>query len=197
MLGRSGGGNADELGCYGPLVDEDTFWALVAKSRRESGNNTELVSRILFRHLRALDATEVVEFVRLWERTRSRLYSWPVTDAACLLLGPVEEEDLPHIQDWIISHGRAVAERIARDPDNLTDLAADAGSARAPWFGEFTTEAHIVVGGTWPSGYDPDGPEDLMGERMDLDDWAAVRQQFPRLAAYRRDHPELGVPELR
>ncbi|MEU8329105.1 DUF4240 domain-containing protein [Micromonospora sp. NPDC048839] len=178
-------------------MDEDAFWALVEESRRESGDNTELSSRLLFRRLRTLDATEVVEFVRLWEQTRSRLYSWPVTDAACLLLGPVEEEDLRHIQDWIISYGRAVAERIARDPDSLTDLAADAGNARAQWFDEFTTEAHVVVSGTWPPGYDPDGPEDLLGERTDLNEWAAVRRRFPRLAAYRRDHPQLGIPELR
>jgi hypothetical protein len=178
-------------------VDEDAFWALVAESRQESRNNTELASRVLFRRLRALGATEVVEFVRLWEHTRSRLYSWPVTDAACLLLGPVEEEDLRHIQDWIISYGRVVVERIARNPDDLTDLAEDAGNARAQWFGEFTTEAHIVVSGTWPPGHDPDGPEDLTGERLDFGDGTAVSRRFPRLTAFRRDHPELGVPELR
>ncbi|GIG59626.1 hypothetical protein Lfu02_39980 [Longispora fulva] len=178
-------------------MDEDTFWALVAESRHDGGSNTELVSRVLFRRLRALDATDVVEFVRFWEQARSLLYSWPVTDAACLLLGPVEEEDLCHIQDWIISYGRTVVERIARDPDALTDLASDAGNARAQWFGEFITEAHIVVSGIWPPGYDPDGPDDLIGERLDLDDWTAVRRRFPSLAAFRRDHPELGNPELR
>ncbi|MGY0234406.1 DUF4240 domain-containing protein [Longispora urticae] len=178
-------------------MDEDTFWALIAESRQESEDNTELASRVLFRRLRTLDVAEVVEFVRLWERTRSRLYSWPVTDAACLLLGPVEEEDLRHVQNWVISYGLPAVERIARDPDALTDLAADAGNARAHWFEEFTTEAHIVASGTWPPGYDPDGPEDLIGERTDLEDRTAVGRRFPRLAAFRRDHPELGTPELR
>lgn len=178
-------------------MDEDTFWTLIEECRQESGNETEFAARVLFHRLRKLDATEVIAFVQLWERAASRLYSWPVTDAACLLLGRVEEEDLRYIQDWIISYGRAVVERTARDPDSLADLAADAGSARADWFGEFTTEAHILVGGTWPLDYDPEGPEDLFGERTDLGDPAAVYRRFPRLAAFRRDHPELGIPELR
>ena len=178
-------------GCYGPFVGEDEFWALVAECRDECGDNTELVARLLFRRLRRLDAAGVAAFVRLWERARSRLSSWPVTDAACLLLGPVDEEDLCHIQDWIISYGRTTVERIAGNPDSLIGLAADAGSARAGWFDEFMTEAHIVVTGTWPLGYDPDGPEDLTGERADLGDPTVAHRQFPALAAFRRDYPEL------
>ncbi|WP_158647449.1 DUF4240 domain-containing protein [Actinoplanes sp. ATCC 53533] len=178
-------------------MDEYKFWGLIGECRQESGNNTELASRVLFRRLRTLDATGVTEFVRLWERARSRLSSWPVTDAACLLLGPVKEEDLCQIQDWIISYGRTAVERISADPDNLIDLAADAGNARAQWFDEFMTEAHIVVSGAWPLGYDPDGPEDLTGERADLRDPATAHRQFPRLAAFRHDHPERGLPELR
>ncbi|MGW4940389.1 DUF4240 domain-containing protein [Actinoplanes sp. NPDC004185] len=178
-------------------MDEDTFWALVAECRQESGNNTELASRVLFRRLCTFDAAGVVEFVRFWERARSRLFSWPVSDAACLLLGPVEEEDLGRIQDWILSYGRTAVERISADPDNLIDLAADAGNARAQWFDEFMTEAHIVVSGTWPLGYDPDGPEDLTGEPTELGDPAAVHRHFPKLATFRRGRPELGLPELR
>ena len=178
-------------------MGEDTFWMLIEQCRQESGNDTEFAARVLFRRLRKLDAAQVIAFVQLWERAASSLYSWPVTDAACLLLGSVEEEDLRYLQDWIISYGRATVERIARDPDSLADLAADAASARADWFGEFTTEAHIVVSGTWPPGYDPEGPEELFGERTDLGDPAALHRCFPRLAAFRRDHPELGIPELR
>ncbi|MEU4557151.1 DUF4240 domain-containing protein [Actinoplanes sp. NPDC023936] len=178
-------------------MDESTLWELVAACRQESGNDTELTSRLLFRRLRVLSATEVVDFVQLWEKVRSRLYTWPVTDAICLLLGVVEEEDLPHVQDWIISHGRAVVERTIEDPDTLVELASDATNARAPWFGEFTTEAHIIVSGAWPLGYDPDGPEDLLGEHVDLANQAVTNQQFPRLAVFRRQHPELGTPELR
>jgi hypothetical protein len=90
------------------------------------------------------------------------------------------------------------AARVAvENPDDLVDLAGDACNARAAWFGEFTTEAHVVVSGTWPPGYDPDGPEDLTGDHLDVSDHAVLEQHFPRLAAFRRDHPELRLPELR
>ncbi|WP_177319852.1 DUF4240 domain-containing protein [Actinoplanes philippinensis] len=178
-------------------MNEETFWAVVADCRRESANDTELASRILFRRLRSLSPADVTEFVRLWERARSRLSSWPVTDAVCLLLGSVEEEDLCQIQDWIISYGRTAVEGIIEDSDNLVELAADASNARALWFDEFMTEAHIVVSGTWPLGYDPDGPEDLIGERTDLRDPEIIDRKFPRLTAFRHLHPEVGSPELR
>ena len=165
-------------------MDEDSFWALVAECRLQAGNDTELMSRVMFRRLRAISVTEVAAFVGHWERARSLLYSWPVADAACLMLGWVEEEDQRFVRDWIISFGRAAAVGIARDPDSLADLAGDVGCARASWFDEFLTEVHVVAtGGSWPLGYDPDGPEELTGEHLDLADRAAVEQHFPRLAS--------------
>jgi hypothetical protein len=177
-------------------VDEEAFWEIIGKCRTEGGAETELVSRVLFRRLRALDAAAVARFIQLWERARSQLHSWPMTDAACLLLGRVEEEDLDNIYDWVISHGRVLAARVLDDPDNLVDLAADVGSARADWFDEFMTEAHITVTGTWPLGFDPDGPDEMVGEHTDLADRDAVNKRFPRLAAFRRHHPKLAGPQL-
>jgi hypothetical protein len=165
----------------------------VAGIGQQGGNDTELVSRVIFRRLRALTAGDVAAFARYWERARSSLYSWPVADAACLLLGPVEEEHLRFVQDWVISFGRAAVTRVSRNPDSLTDLSGDAGRARAAWFSEFVAEAHIITsGGTWPLPYDPEGPDELTGRHVDLDDHAAVEQHFPRPAAYRRDHPGLS-----
>jgi hypothetical protein len=173
------------------------FWALIAECRVESANDTELTARVLFRRLRTLDATNVAEFVQHWERARSRLFSWSVADAACLLFGRLDEEDLRPIQDWIISFGRDVVMRVAQNPDNLVDLADDRRNARATWFDEFTTEAHIVGSGTWPIGYDPNGPDELTGEHLPLGDTDVVARHYPRLAAFRRDHPEIGDPLLR
>ena len=86
-------------------MDEDSFWALITECRERSGNDTELMSRVMFRRLRALTAGDVAAFARHWERARSSLYSWPVADAACLLLGTVEEEHLRFVQDWLASRG--------------------------------------------------------------------------------------------
>ncbi|WP_249998348.1 hypothetical protein [Actinoplanes sp. M2I2] len=90
-----------------------------------------------------------------------------------------------------------MVEQVVDDPDSLAGLAADAGNARAPWFGEFLTEAHIAVSGVWPPECYPDEPEKLTGEHRDLADRSVVQQWFPRLAAFRRDDPDVGEPELR
>ncbi|MEU8238247.1 DUF4240 domain-containing protein [Actinoplanes missouriensis] len=177
-------------------MDDDGFWRLLAEIRHDAGNDSDLTSRLLFRRLRKLDGNDIADFTRLWERIRSRLYSWPVTDAACLLLGSIEEEDLRHIQNWVISYGRETVEQVAGDPDGLVDLATDASSARAQWFDEFITEAHILVTGDWPLGHYPEGPDDLMGAHTDFSDQAAVHRRFPRLTAHRHHHPELGAPQL-
>ena len=110
-------------GGYDPDVEEDSFWSLITECREHSGNDTELMSRVLFRRLRALAAGDVTAFAWHWERARSALYSWPVADAACLLLGTVEEEHLRFIQDWVISFGASAVTSIAQDPDSLANLA--------------------------------------------------------------------------
>ena len=74
------------MGRYDPVVDEDSFWVFIAECREHSANDTELMSRLMFRRLRALSAEDVAAFARHWERARSSLYSWPVADAACLML---------------------------------------------------------------------------------------------------------------
>jgi hypothetical protein len=178
-------------------VDEESFWSLVTGFREQTGGDTELMSRVMFRRLRTLSAADVAAFAVHWEHARSLLYSWSVADAACLLLGTVEEEHLRFVQDWVISFGRAAVAAIARDPDNLADLAGDAHRARAAWFDEFITEAHITAcGGDWPLPYDPNGPDELTGRHLDLTRHAEVQERFPRLSSFRRDHPELSPPEI-
>jgi hypothetical protein len=68
--------------CYDPVVDEDSFWALVTECREQAGDDTELTSRVIFRRVRALSPADVEAFARHWEHARSSLYSWPVADAA-------------------------------------------------------------------------------------------------------------------
>ncbi|MEH0972353.1 DUF4240 domain-containing protein [Micromonospora sp. CPCC 205546] len=58
----------------------------------------------------------------------------PVREAVTLLLGPLDDESFTAVQDWIVSHGRAVVRRIQEDPDRLVELAADRHNARIDWF---------------------------------------------------------------
>ena len=172
-------------------MGEDSFWALIAECREQAEGDTELMSRVLFRRLRVLSAADVAAFAWHWERARSSLYSWPVADAACLMLGTAEEDHLPCVRDWIISFGRAAAGRIARDPDSLADFAWDAGRARAAWFDEFITEAIIATGRSRPPGGDPAGPEDDPAgpEELTAEPAPPPADPSPRAAPARRRAP--------
>ncbi|MER5627332.1 DUF4240 domain-containing protein [Streptosporangium sp. NPDC002544] len=77
-------------------------------------------------------STEVLPAFRdRWEDVKDRLFSWPVWDAACVLLGFVSDDFFGDVRAWIISHGRAAVDRIAADPDALVELAHDVDSVNA------------------------------------------------------------------
>jgi Protein of unknown function (DUF4240) len=180
---------------YSAGVDEVAFWALIEECRKDSNSDTELTARMMFRRLRSLDTTDVRDFVRRWDLVRTRLDSSSVAYASWLMLGDLD--DLIPVRDWIISHGRGAVERVLQDSDNLVDLSRDVHNARATWFDDFITEAHIASTSTWPEESDVSGPQDLADEHVDLANASLVEGRFPRLAAFRRGHPELGSPEFR
>lgn len=49
---------------------------------------------------------------------------------ATLMFGPFNGDTGLAVQDWIVSHGQAVMQRVKEDPDRLVELAADRPNAR-------------------------------------------------------------------
>jgi hypothetical protein len=124
----------------------------------------------------------------------SELYRWPIHDAATLLLGPLDDDGLLAVQDWIVSHGRRVMQRVQDDPDSLVELAPDRHNARIDWFCGLLMEAHIAATGH-PFAVDgPDGPDEPSGTPAEMTDKRRVRQHFPRLTAYLDDNPWIKRP---
>ncbi|AGZ42838.1 DUF4240 domain-containing protein [Actinoplanes friuliensis] len=165
-------------------MDRAVFWRIVEGARAEAGTDTERVAQVLLRRLRSLSPDEIEHFGALWAEVQDELYSWPVHDAATLLLGPVNDDALLVVQDWIVSHGRQTMKRVQEDPDNLVELAPDRHNARIDWFTGLPMEAHIAATGR-PFAVDgPDGPEDPTGTPTDLTDEPGTRRRFPRLTAY-------------
>ena len=120
----------------------------------------------------------------LWEQAQDGLYSWPVHDAAELLLGPLDDDDLLAVQDWIVSHGRSVVQRVREDPDNLVELMSDRHNARIDWFCGLAMEVSIATTGHPLSVDGPGGPDEPAGTAAELTDEIAMRQRFPKIMAY-------------
>jgi hypothetical protein len=175
-------------------VDLDGFWHLVDGARAEAGSDSEVVAQSVLRRLRALPPDEMEEFQELWEQAQDEVYHWGIYDAATLLLGPIDEDALLAVQDWIVSHGRHTVRRLRDDPDSLVELAADRHNARTDWFCGLAMEAHIGATGR-PFAVDgPDGPEELAGEPGRITDEADTRRRFPRLTAYLDANPGIERP---
>lgn len=175
-------------------MDQAVFWSIVEGARAEVGSDTEHVARALLRRLRELSPGEIEQFQELWEQAQDELYRWTLHDAATLLLGPLDDDELLAVQDWIVSHGRRVMRRVQDDPDSLVELAPDRHNARIDWFCGLALEAHIAATGR-PFALDsPDGPDEPAGTPTEVTDEIRVRQQFPRLTAYLDENPWIRRP---
>ncbi|MCM0676131.1 DUF4240 domain-containing protein [Micromonospora phytophila] len=175
-------------------MEELAFWSIVEGCRTEAGGNTERLAQLVLRRLKTLSPDEIVEFEELWFRVQDELLHWPVRDAGTLLLGPFDDESFTAVQDWIVSHGRAVIRRIQEDPDSLVELAADRHNARIDWFCGLPLEAHIAVAGC-PFAMDEwRGPEAPTGSPAVLTDEDEARRRFPRLTAYLDENPWIERP---
>jgi hypothetical protein len=166
------------------VVDEARFWAFIADCRVEAPEGGERLAEVLRARLRSLSPDEILSFDDHWGEAYHRLYTWPVWDAACVLLGWVGDDSFGDVRAWIISHGREATERVIADPDSLADLAGDHHNAFVEDFHSLAAEAYEDVAGAPPlvdtSVARAGGP---IGERIDLKDPAAVTRRFPRLAA--------------
>lgn len=179
---------------YSLPVNGTSFWRVVEDARAEMGSDTERVAQALLRRLRVLEPDEIERFQELWERARDELYRWPIIDAATLLLGPLDDDAIFAVQDWIVSHGRQTMRRVQDDPDGLVALASDRHNARVDWFCGLPMEAHLAATGT-PFPVDgPSGLDEPHGTPADLTDEASARRNFPRLSAYLDDNRWIPRP---
>lgn len=170
-------------------MTEDDFWNLIEGARQESGGDLGCQVELLREHFEvAASAEALLAFRDRWDDAEDRVFTWPVWDAACVLLGFVSDDFFSDVRAWIISHGRMVLEKVAADPDMLVDLASDVHSVNSA----AAEELGDLVWHLWErlSGEDENLPEgrpsaDLSGDRIDLKDWSVVRARFPQLTEFR------------
>ena len=168
-------------------VTEDEFWALIERSRSESGGVLGRQVQLLREHLLASGRNELLALRDSWDEADVRVFTWPVWDASCLLLGGVGDDFFGDIRAWIVSHGREIANRIVVDPDSLVELADDThavetGDAEHLNMLAMNVRAELTGNYDLPSSQMPAyGPT---GDRTELKDGPAVIAHFPRLAEF-------------
>lgn len=167
-------------------MTEDEFWAWIECSRRDGGGVLGRQVELLRHRLLAGSREALLEFRDRWYDVDARVFTWPVWDAACLLLGWVSDDFFGDVRAWIISHGRATVDRVVAEPDSLVDLAFDRSAVES---GD-AERLNMLVMNVWHEIAGDCGEEmpasqgfgcGPTGERTDLKDEQAVRARFPRL----------------
>jgi hypothetical protein len=177
-------------------VDEDQFWTLIADSRAQEPGGGERLADALGNRLRQLSADEIFEFGRHWYAVMDRLYTWPIWDAAIVLLGWVADDSFRDVRAWIVTHGQAAVDQVVANPDELADLAQDQEHAFVEAFDGIVYKSYRAVTGHDPV-YPPSGGSiDPSGERTNLKDAEAVAARFPRLAELARAQPKKAPIDL-
>ncbi len=168
-------------------MTEDEFWVLIEQARQESGGVLERQTQLLREHLLGGSVEKLLEFRDRWDEVEERVFTWPIWDASCVLLGFVSDDFFSDIRAWIVSHGRAAVDRIVADPDALVTLVGDRQTAESG----AAEDLGMLVWSVWaeltgvdadefpPSPVPSNGPT---GDRTDLKNQEAVRARFPRLA---------------
>ncbi len=180
-------------------MDDDTFWALVARARAEGGDDSpETVSETLVSLLVQLTPAEVVEAGEAFDRISDRGYGFALWGAAYLLNGGCGDDGFDCFRGWLVTRGRAVYEAALADPDSLADVVT------TDELGEVQCED--VLGAAWEAHQQLTGrdlppsagraPRPELGEDFDFDDDAEMRRRYPRISALvdRADGSDLGDP---
>jgi hypothetical protein len=165
------------------VMDEATFWRLVADTRAAAGDDTDRQSELLDARLRRLPAEQIAAFERIRRSLDRRAYTWDVWGAAYVVEDGCSDDCFRDFRGYLISLGRRPYETALRDPDSLAPTLEDAET------GDWENADDVA-----PDAYESVTGEDIPGDSSDLsgnprgtpweDDQAeALVQRYPRLAA--------------
>jgi hypothetical protein len=105
-------------GSVSTMLDEDSYWSIVAESLQR-GDNLEEQEKFLIGILQRLTPEEIVGF-RL--RTDKLLFDTYTSDMWCagyIMNGGCSDDSFEYFRNWVISRGRDVFYKAKESPDSL------------------------------------------------------------------------------
>jgi hypothetical protein len=156
----------------------DQFWGIIEKIHLESGGDMDAKSELLAEELRKLPAPEVRSFGDHFDDCEDRAYTWELWAAAYIIGGGCSDDAFSDFRATLISMGRTAFERAVANPDVLTDMDLDEGSAFYEGFQYPVIETYQEMTGNLPERTKPH-PESPSGKDWDEE---TVAELYPRLA---------------
>ena len=100
-------------------MNKDEFWKLIDSSRKKSKGDLDEQVDILRRQLQQLEASEIVQFDKIFRKYWARAYTWDLWGAAYIIGGGCSDDGFLDFRAWLISKGEKVYESALKDPESL------------------------------------------------------------------------------
>ncbi len=103
-------------------MDENEFWQLIDRSRRESGGDVWDQAALLTDALAEWDPEEIVSFDRHFAGQMRKAYRADLWAAAYIVNQGCSDDAFADFRAWLIGQGKQVFEAVLADPERLGDL---------------------------------------------------------------------------
>jgi Protein of unknown function (DUF4240) len=108
---------------FGPLMDIDEFWSLIARSREAATvGDEDAQAQALEALLRGRSHDDLAAFERQYRAQLRRAYRWDLWGAGYVINGGMGDSSFDYFCDFLIGCGRDIFERAVADPDGLVEV---------------------------------------------------------------------------
>ncbi len=119
LFGGTGNG---EPGKSGELMNEDTYWKIIAESLQRSGDQEGQLEFILNR-LKKLSSKDIIGFKLRTDKLMHDSYNDRLWCAAYIMNGGCSDDGFDYFRNWLISRGKNVYYNALANPDSLVSFA--------------------------------------------------------------------------
>jgi hypothetical protein len=157
---------------------DNQFWTLIETSQEKSNGDQGAQLEYLQTALEALNADDLLEFQRIFDRLHQISYRADLWGAAFLMNGGASDDGFDYFRGWLISLGRKTFENALENPDSLAEVIEDGAEAD---FGFENEDMLNIAMRAWKNktGLDSDGFYSQLGatpkqnvEFGDFDAWS-------------------------
>lgn len=162
----------------GLLMNEDTFWSLIDKSRTASGNNYQTQITSLKTILATLEPTEIVKFDNTFTALLAASYDYNLWGASYVINGGCSDDCFDYFRQYLIGHGKEKFYQTIKDPESCASWIKSEEEDNWEGLQYSAMDAYKQkTGKDLPKTYQP--KFELKGKPFDEE---TVMKQYPKLA---------------
>ncbi len=164
-------------------MDKEQFWEIVDQSRPSKDAHPEDCEPKIIELLMQLDADEIVEWDRIFERLAKDAYTCDQIAACIQINAGAGDDGFYYYRCWLIGMGKEVYENALANPDSLADVVSRDDEAEAEIYSAAHRAWMAVTGNPDTAPYPlRTGSTELSGEVWNIDNQEEVVRRMPRLS---------------